>query len=260
MGPLHQVLAHRQPALQRGPGQRRGLDPLPLDGAAALGVPLDEHCDVVLAQVRGAQRGQLPTSCRGVQLQREHSRQPGLRRGHRPAQVPVELAVQRGEGGRLRRRLQRDLAATETDPGQAERFAQQVDAPAPDLVGRLRSGRETAADAAVPQRPGLSDPYVRLERWFFEEALQAAPGSHRQRVPGQRPLHLPSDHGELTPAGLADLEVVEESVQRGDRGVLRHAAIVADHGPARHSSLPGAVSCPGRVSRRSRAMRSRCRR
>ncbi|WP_326630447.1 hypothetical protein OG808_29060 [Streptomyces sp. NBC_01761] len=42
----------------------------------------------------------------------------------------------------------------------------------------------------MPQRPGLPKPYVRAERLFFQEPLQAAPGTDRQRAPGQRPLQL----------------------------------------------------------------------
>jgi hypothetical protein len=60
--------------------------------------------------------------------------------------------VQRGERRRFRGGLQLDLAAAEVERGQAEGLAQQVDALAPDLVGRLRGGREAAVDLPVPQR------------------------------------------------------------------------------------------------------------
>ncbi len=64
--------------------------------AAALGAPLDVHRGVVVAQVCGAQLDQFPATRRGVQLDGEQGRQPGLSRGPDAAQLPVELAGQRG--------------------------------------------------------------------------------------------------------------------------------------------------------------------
>ncbi|MFC9221985.1 IS3 family transposase [Streptomyces hygroscopicus] len=148
--------------------------------------------------------------------------------------VHAELAAQGREVAEPGSGLERQRPAAELQRGQSEGLAQQVQAPAADLVGRLGGGREAAVHPPVPQRPGLREPHVGAQRLFFQEPPQAAPGRHRQRAPGQRPLQLPAHHGQLTPPRRAGAQSVEELVERAHRRERRrlHAAIVA-HRPGR---------------------------